>query len=248
MGTDLRHLRGALEEAITILEQDTTAIAARVDHTLAVLYATLVHHRGALADPEPPLEADQDTQNEDQRADGELDDSAILFPPPHRLANYRQERGMHIPAFTAFLGITHVDYVAVVHRQAVDRRLRDQIAYKLGVRWQEIAEFMSETPPKPQPQPVPIPAPDDALPPHRPWYLVDDETGRVLSGPHATPVPENGYYIGHLLAHKAPDLVVLHDFSGYTREDQLPPGGYTKKELQEMYPDWDFENNTYAER
>jgi hypothetical protein len=40
---------------------------------------------------------------------------------------------MHIPAFTAFLGITHQEYAHVFYRQPLDRRVRDQIAYKLGV-------------------------------------------------------------------------------------------------------------------
>ena len=53
---------------------------------------------------------------------------------------------MHIPAFTAFLGITHQEYAHVFYREPLDRRVRDQIAYKLGVDWREIAEFMPAQP------------------------------------------------------------------------------------------------------
>ena len=48
--------------------------------------------------------------------------------------------------FGDWLGIAHFEYAAVIHRLPVDRRLRDQIAYKLGVAWQAIAEFMPEPP------------------------------------------------------------------------------------------------------
>ena len=57
------------------------------------------------------------------------------LPTPRSLADYRQERGMRIPAFTAFLGVTLDDYAQVVQRGPVDRRLRDQIAYRLRVPW-----------------------------------------------------------------------------------------------------------------
>jgi hypothetical protein len=248
MAVDLHHLRGALEEAITILEQDATPMTARVDHTLAILYAALVYHADLLAVHESIPKPAHALPNEGEQVDDDLDADDISFPAPRRLADYRRERAMHIPAFTAFLGITHADYAAVVRRHALDRRLRDQIAYKLGVQWQEIAEFMPEPPPQPRPQPAPIPASDDAPPPLRPWYLFDDETGRILSGPHTTPVPQNGYFLSHPLLPNRLDLIVLHDFSGYTEEDQLLPDAYTREELQEKYPDWDFATNTYVER
>lgn len=236
MRTDLGHLHTSLVHAVTILRQDTTMPEAQVDHALAILRAALSHWRfdpsiiAAAADSAPEI---VDT---DDRAEEAIDD--IEIPPPRSLSDYRRERGMTILAFGDWLGIAHFEYAGVIHRLPVDRRLRDQIAYKLGVAWQAIAEFMPERPPQPRPQPVPIPAPDGTPPPDEPWYLFDDETGYILSGPHNTSVPENGFYLSDPLAGGPSNLVVLHDFSGYTEEQQLPPEGFSDATLRAWYPDW----------
>ena len=88
----------------------------------------------------------------------------------------------------AMLGITHQEYAHVMHRRPVDRRIRDQIADKLGIRWSAIAEFMPEAA-LPWLEIASIPAPAGAPPPAEPWYLVQQTTGRIVSGPHDAPLP-----------------------------------------------------------
>jgi len=67
-----------------------------------------------------------DPEERDRAAQIDDVDSVDLAPLTARsLSEYRQERGMHIPAFTAFLGITHQEYAHVIYRQPLDRRVRD---------------------------------------------------------------------------------------------------------------------------
>jgi len=140
---------------------------------------------------------------------------------------------MHIPAFTAFLGITHQEYAHVFYREPLDRRVRDQIAYKLGVDWREIAEFMPQQP-QPWPEIVAEPAPEGAPFPHEPWYLVDHVTGRITSGPHDAPIPANGGYLCDPLTNGPTNLVGL-SYPWGSEEEQLPPAGFSARDLEVMY-------------
>ncbi len=163
------------------------------------------------------------------------DDLALVdapYPALRRLTDYRQERNLSMLAFIAMLGITHQEYAHVIHRLPVDRRLRDQIAYKLGVDWSAIAEFMPEDA-LPWPEILPLPAPPGELPPDEPWYLVHQTTGRIVSGPHHEPLPENAAYYCDPLTRQTTNLITL--FPVWTTEEaQIPPGGYSAEERQRM--------------
>jgi hypothetical protein len=211
MESELLPLRAAVVAAIDIISRTTEPADDRVQQALALLTHALA---------EPPDRSTADAGAADERA---LID--LARPRPRRLSDYRQERGMTIPQFTAFLGIAHFEYAQVVHRQKVDPRLRDQIAFRLGVPWQAIAEFL---PPAPQPRPVPIPAPATATPPDEPWYLVE-----VISGPHTTPLPENALQLPDPATRTPTNFVILYN-PWTTEEGQLPPEGYSARELQEM--------------
>jgi hypothetical protein len=150
-----------------------------------------------------------------------------LHPAPRRLADYRQERNLSMRDFTDLLGITQQEYAHVIHRLPIDRRLRDQIAYKLGVPWSAIAEFMPGAA-LPWPETTPIPAPAGAPPPSEPWYVVHPTTGRIVSGPHNEPLPENAAYVHDPLTYNTTNLVVLFDRTN--EEAQLPPEGYIANE------------------
>jgi hypothetical protein len=211
MEDDLRQLSAAVVRAIGILRQDGAPRDARAHHALAVLLAALwvldleaaavEEHHASAADPRAAVPS--------ARADDDMDTIDLVQPTPRSLFAYREERGMTIPQFTAFLGIPHHEYAAVVHRQPVDRRLRDQIAFRLGVSWPAIAEFVPPAPPEPRPQPIPMPAPPEAAPPDEPWYLVDNETGSILSGPHHEALPANAAYLGDPILGGLTNLVIL---------------------------------------
>jgi hypothetical protein len=232
MDAALRYLHASVVEAVTILQRDPLPLDARAHHTLAVLQAALLHVKYHMAEEEPPA---PDSVELDTAAQVDDDTDIVELAPlaARSLSEYRQERGMHIPAFTALLGITHQEYAHVFYRQPLDRRVRDQIAYKLGVDWREIAEFM---PAQPQiwPEIVPIPAPEGAPRPREPWYLIDEETGRIVSGPHATPIPVNAGYLGDPLTHAPTNLVALCYPLG-CEEEQLPPEGFSARDLEVMY-------------
>jgi hypothetical protein len=240
MEPTLLELRWSIVEAVELLGQADVPLDTRADRARALLLAALCrfHHTTEYIPHAPSIEPNPPTTNTIPN-DLDLDDS--IWPQPRRLSDYRQERGMRIPEFTAFLGILHHEYAAVVHRHPVDRRLRDQIAFKLGVHWSAIAEFLPahRQPIKPPPPPVPIPNPSGEVP-SQPWYLVDAYTGQIVSGPHHEPVPLNGYYMVEPLSRMCTNLIVLDDYSG-TEEDQLPPEGYSDKELRSIYGDgaWD---------
>jgi hypothetical protein len=232
MDNELRELHASVVEAVTILQRDPNPLDAHAHHALAVLQAALLHVQYYMVEEEPPapdpVELDTAAQVDDDT------DSVELAPLAARsLSEYRQERGMHIPAFTAFLGITHQEYAYAIYRQPQDRRIRDQIAYKLGVDWHEIAEFMPAQP-RIWPEIVPLPAPEGAPLPSEPWYLVDRVTGRITSGPHTTPIPANGAYLCDQVTYESTNLVAL--WSPFTREeDQLPPEGYSARDIELMY-------------
>jgi hypothetical protein len=214
METDLGSLRAAVVAAVDILGGTTDPADDRVQRALALL----TH---ALAAP-PDLSA-ADT--------GAVEDMApidLVRPQPRRLSDYRQVRAMTIPQFTAFLGIAHFEYAHVVHRQKIDLRLRDQIAFRLGVPWQAIAEFMPREPPTSRPRPIPIPPPATAEPPDEPWNLVE-----VVSGPHTTALPANALPLGDPVT-QAPTNFILYD-PWTTEEGQLPPEGYSARERRERY-------------
>jgi hypothetical protein len=232
MDAELHYLHASVMEAVTILQRDPAPLDARAHHALAVLQAALLYLQYNMAEEEPPA---LDPQELDTAAQVDDDTDTVDYLPlaPRSLSDYRQERGMHIPAFTAFLGITQQEYAYVFYREPLDRRVRDQIAYKLGVDWREIAEFM---PAQPQtwPEIVPEPAPEGAPLPSEPWYLVDRVRGRITSGPHTTPVPANGAYLCDQLTYAPTNLVAL--WPPFRREeDQLPPEGYSARDLEIMY-------------
>ena len=140
-----------------------------------------------------------------------------------------QEVDIHIitvPPITTLLGITHQEYAHVIHRLPVDRRLRDQIAYNLGVHWSAIASharscaaLAGDRPSRHLLDPGPC----------EPWYLVHQTTGRIVSGPHNEPLPENAAYYCDPLTQNTTNLVVL--FPAWTSEEaQLPPEGYSAME------------------
>src|SRR3954454_25283025 len=108
MDADLRYLHASVVEAVTILQRDPTPLDTRAHHTLAVLQAALLYGQYHMVEEEPPapepVELDTATQVDDDTYSIEL---ALLAA--RSLSPYRQERGMHIPAFTAFLGVTHHD-------------------------------------------------------------------------------------------------------------------------------------------
>jgi len=238
MEANQTHLRTSIIAALTILRHDTMSLEARVQDAEAALLAALVYcdaHTPEEAAPEAPEPALPGID----AALADMEQIDRFHPEPRQLSAYRQERGMRIPAFTAFLGIAHHEYAAIVRRCPSDRRLRDQIAFKLGVAWQAIAEFMPEPPPQPRSQPLPLPPREGAKPPSHPWYLVDEETGQVLSGPHTDPLPANAVYLGDPRTWEPSNLVVLHDYSACTEEDQLPAEGFSAKEREAMYADWD---------
>jgi hypothetical protein len=242
MDADVAYLHASVVEAVTILQRDPTALDTRAHHALAVLQAALLYLQDSLVEEPPAPEPD----GQDRVAQGDDDtDSVDLAPLPVRsLSAYRQERGMHIPAFTAFLGITQQEYAQVMHRQPVDRRLRDQIAYKLGVKWQAIAEFL---PAQPQhwPEIVPLPAPEGAPLPTEPWYLIDLQTGRIASGPHTTPIPTNAVYLADPLTSMPTNLVAV--CSPWSSEEaQLPPEGHNASARAIFYDEPVAEDDAHA--
>jgi hypothetical protein len=232
MDVALRELHASVVEAVTILQRDPAPLDARAHHTLAVLQAALLHLHSTMVEEEPPA-PDPEELETDAQVDDDTDSVDLVPLAARSLSDYRQERGMNIPAFTAFLGITHQEYAHVVYRQPLDRRVRDQIAFKLGVDWREIAEFM---PAQPQtwPEIVPLPASEGEPPPPEPWYLVDHVTGRITSGPHTTPIPANGAYLCDQLTNASTNLVAL--WYPFTREEEnLPPEGFSARDLEVMY-------------
>lgn len=239
MDANLLHLRTSVIEAVTILQKSHNPLDIRVDHANAVLRAAL-WHLGREQNEEPSAtDVDPEVAVASERGDDEMEIIDSLHPTPRSLSDYRRDRGMRISAFTDWLGIPQHEYAHIIHRQPVDRRLRDHVAYKLGVEWRVIAEFMPKPPPEPYVRLVPIPAPEGTEPPPEPWYLLDEETGQVISGPHTEPIPENAGYLSHPLIGNPCNLVVLYDLSGYTEENQLPPDGYSAKERSWRYDDWD---------
>jgi hypothetical protein len=182
-------------EAISILRCSEDALDARVHRVQAVLLAALWRLDAEAPEDLTVLEIVPEAEMPNQPSDDDAESVDLAQPTPRSLADYRKEYGMTIPQFTDWLGIPHHEYAAVVYRMPVDPRLREQIAFRLGVSWRQIAEFLPPQPP-PRPQLVPLPAPDAAEPPREPWYLVDDLTGKVLSGPHHEPLPANAAYLG----------------------------------------------------
>lgn len=244
MEAELRDLRAAVVEALHILRGDANPLDVRAGHADAVLTAALWRLR-AVPIADAPTEEEEPDGSAERASPPAADDrdadngEAIVFPEPRPLAAYRQERRLTIPAFTDWLGILHHEYAAVVRRLPVDRRLRDQIAFKLGVPWREIAEFMPAPAPAPRPRPVPKPAPAGARPPLRPWFLFDEDAGTIISGPHHEPIPANGWILGDPITWMPTNLVTLHDASGMTEEDRLPPEGYSAAERAQLYGDED---------
>jgi hypothetical protein len=232
MDASLLCLHASVVEAVTILQRDPAPLDARAHHALAVLQAALIYLQYNVVE-EPPAPDLDGLDTTAAQVDDDTDSVDLAPLTARSLSDYRVERGMRIPAFTAFLGITHQEYAHVIHRQPLDRRVRDQIAYKLGVEWREIAEFM---PAQPQtwPEIVPLPAPDGEPLPPEPWYLVDEETGRITSGPHDTPIPANGGYLCDQLTYESTNLVALW-YPSTSEEDQLPPEGYSARDLQLIY-------------
>ena len=238
MDTTLADLRASVIEALQILRADADPLNVRAISADAVLIAALwrleyIWGEAAPLAEEAPTVAAASVPAADEETDA-LDDA---YPHPRSLVEYRQERQMRISEFVDSLGIGHFEYLEVVHRRPVDRRLRDQIAFKLGVAWQEIAEFMPE---QPGSRLVPLPPREGALPPREPWYLFDDETGRIISGPHHEPLPENGHYLGDPITGASTSLVVLWDRLHLTEEGQLLPDGHGTKELADTYNDKDW--------
>lgn len=249
MDANFKHLWIATVEAVELIGQAATPLDPHVHHARAVLAAALQHlhykvNEDDLMSPTEPTEAVPAVPPADDLQSA--DDPA---PIPRSLADYRTERGMTVLQFGQWLGIAHFEYAAVVHRQPVDRRICDQIAYKLGVDWHAIAEFM---PKHPQPELyreiTPIPAPPGAKPPAEPWYLLDEVTGRIRSGPHHESLPKNAFYLWDPLTDGAAQLVVLDDFKERsTAEEQLPPEGhnvieYTSKGRSVLIYDWMYES------
>lgn len=240
MEDHLTHLHTSVLAAILVLQHDARSLDARVEEAEAVLCAALLcwDMRACIDATLSP-----GTLNVTNSGESLATTSAPVNrpdPAPLPLSAYRQERGLTISAFTEMLGIFHHEYVAVIHRQPVDPRVRDQIAFKLGVPWQAIAEFMPKPPPQLKPRPVAIPPGEGAEVPSTPWYLVDEQTGQVLSGPHTEPLPENAVYLHDPFKGEEWNLVVLCDYSHLTEEDCLPPGGYSRNERDAVY------DNEYA--
>ena len=232
---DLRQLSAAVVQAVGILRQDGKPPDARTHHALAVLLAALsVLDLKALEERQAPTAAARVVEPS-APADDDLDAIDLAQPVPRSLADYREERGMTIPQFIAFLGILHHDYAAVIHRQPVDRRLRDQIAFRLGMSWPMIAEFLPSAPPEPRLRPIPIPAPPEATPPDEAWYLVDRETGSIVSGPHHEALPLNAAYLVDPLLCEPRNLVVLRSDDGFGEGHQLSPTDYMFRERQRLY-------------
>jgi hypothetical protein len=229
---DLRQLSAAVVRAVGILRQDGAPPDAQAHHALAVLLAALsVLDREVLEERQAPTAAAR-VVVPSAPADDDLDTIDLAQPVPRSLADYREERGMTIDQFTALLGILHHDYAAVIHRLPVDRRLRDQVAFRLGVPWPAIAEFLPPAPPEPRPRLIPIPAPPEATPPGEAWYLVDRETGTLVSGPHHEALPMNAVYLVDPILCEPTNLVILWSDDGFREEHQLPPTGYTLEERQ----------------
>jgi hypothetical protein len=211
METELQ-LRAAVVAAVGALRQIADPVDDRVHQALTVL--------------DQALAISVETPDAEGASAGDGDELVErVRPRPRSLSDYRQERGMSIPQFTDWLGIAHFEYAHVVHRQPVDPRLRDQIAFRLGVSWTQIAEFLPLEPPPPEPVPA------TAGPPREPWYLIE-----VLSGPHETPLPANACYLGDPATGAPTNFVVLHD-DWPSEEEQLPPEGYTAAERRELYGD-----------
>lgn len=228
MEPTLMELRRTMVEAIELLDQSLVPLDPHTHRARAVLLAALCRfYCSSGREDALPSEAPVHQDNDD------LDD--IAWPPAPSLSDYRQERGMRIHEFTDWLGIAHYEYANVVHRVPVDRRLRDQIAFRLGVRWTEIAEFGPKQPqPEPPPLPELIPALPGSPPPNEPWYLIDEYTGKIVSGPHHEPVPENGWHTQEPLTGKGTNLISLSSYPG-TEEQGLPPDGYSDDILQILY-------------
>jgi len=231
MESDLSYLRAAVVEALTLLQADAAPLAARAFHAQAVLRTALWRLGLAQQDAAPTLQVDPLVMPAGAEAGDNDDDLAAL---PRRtlrsLSDERRERRMTIPQFTAWLGIAHHEYAAVVQRRLVDRRLRDQIAFTLGVAWHALAECMPEPPLPPRPRPRPLPPSDDAPPPDEPWFLVDAETGAIVSGPDHAPLPANAGYRSDPLRGGPTNLVVIVDRMPVPEEALLLLGGYSAAE------------------
>jgi hypothetical protein len=225
MDEKLRHLCTAVVRAVGILRQDADPVDARAHYADAVLRTALWHIGYNPADFRPRA-VEPELVVPSAGTDDDADSLDLAQLTSRRLADYRQEREMTIPQFADFLGLLHPEYVAVVQRQKVDRRVRDQIAFRLGVPWTMIAEFM---PPPPRPRPEPRPAPAGAEPPPELWYLVDEESGEVISGPHTEPIPENSDYLHDPIAGESTNLAVVFDDT-IVEYNLLPPDGYTADE------------------
>lgn len=247
MDANFKHLWIATVEAVELLGQAATPLDPHIHHARAVLAAALQHlyyevDENDLMSPTEPTEAVPIPPIAD-----DLDSADDLSPAPRSLADYREERGMTVLEFGRWLGIAHFEYAAVVNRRPVDRRIRDQIAYKLGVDWWAIAEFMPEQP-QPHREVAPLPARPDAEPPDEPWYFLDEVTGRIRSGPHDEPYPENALHLYDYATEGAAQLIALWDFDWpQTEEDQLPPGGrnvieYKSKGRNILVYDWMYED------
>jgi hypothetical protein len=233
MEDKLRHLCTAVVRAVGILRQEADPADARAQYADAVL-RTALWHIGYNPKGFRPRVAELEIAAPRAHTDDDADSLDLARPTPRSLADYRQEREMTIPQFTTYLGLLHREYVDVVHRLPVDRRVRDQIAFRLGVPWTMIAEFMPEQLRPARPRPEPLPAPEGAEPPREPWFLVDEESGEVISGPHTEPVPANAVFPNDLIVGGPTNLVALFD-EPLTEEEWLPPGGFTRDERRTMY-------------
>lgn len=165
MDANFMHLWTAAFEAVELLGQATTPLDPHVHHARAVLAAALQHLHCEVDESDLPNPTEPTEVVSAPAGDGDLDRTDDPSVKPRSLADYRSERGMTVLQFGRWLGIAHFEYATVVHRRPVDRRIRDQIAYKLGVDWRAIAEFVPEQPP-PRRAIAALPARPGAEPPH----------------------------------------------------------------------------------
>lgn len=238
MDANFTYLWAAAVEAVELLGEAARPLDPHVHHARAVLVAALHHLSCELAE-EDWVAASSPAEDVASRtapmevvsapaADDDLDPIDDPSPSPRSLADYREARGMTVLEFGRWLGIAHFEYAAAVHRRPVDRRIRDQIAYKLGVPWRAIAEFRPAQP-KPLRDVLPLPAPPNAKPLAEPWYLIDAVTGRIRSGPHHEPLPANACFLLDELTVGDAQLVCLYNDDGPgTEEEAVPPAGYRR--------------------
>lgn len=232
----LLELRWCMIEAVNVLQDETIPLEKRTQDARATLFAALCRFYDSYPEEQTASSSEPVHQIAGEFIDNEVN-LAELESPARSLSDYREERKMHIPDFTDFLGILHPEYADVVHRLPVDRRVRDQIAFRLGVHWTEIAEFMprQNQPEIPLPPIAPIPAPEGTPPPEEPWYLVERFTGKIVSGPHNEPVPLNGFYVAEPLTGECGNIIELAEPLNGIEEESLPPGGYNAEELYYVY-------------